>query len=578
MMGVASLRTDSPAHIYEEIPHHLVEPTTGSSESSDEVSDSVNVTNFDFAQAKEFGSFLVVPIRSRVKTRTQCLTQLETNNNASEHSAPHCDTTANIKCHGMDPGYDTGSCTYPGGGGSSGDSAVADLSHDQHSDFLSQAHCGRRRRPHGIFNGVTLSHFGEELDPESVELQTYFNKQMLQQEEDNGNHDGSVVERFLIVPSRPQFTEDTQELTSNPQDQQANMVDNAQNNNQSDSLKAEPQQGSDSNDTGNEYDLRSSDQSSSSQSRPGSYAFDSGSSLYAFSNSSASGGSGTHKGHFVRHKPQESDSSNDTFSEYDLEKSPEYEYYLSKVQHNLWFKSDVMRVIRESESSEYETTSDIMSPRCQCKVGKSLDDISLTTVTSLSDLSLSDKDNEQTSKQSGGHSHHKESTKCTCDCQNQQFKPVRHKTKTKTRHSGRSRSERKHTKEQTAKTLMEVHVSDVPAWERTDRKGSHGSHAKHSSKKRSSSRKTAELYCLPDFSQPPAGNLVDDPERLSCRATDFTPPPVIASPRRHQQSQQNRTVTATDTQSALRHRRAPQQNRMLSDLMKMNHDRLLVLF
>lgn len=115
-----------------------------------------------------------------------------------------------------------------------------------------------------------------------------------------------------------------------------------------------------------------------------------------------------------------SDRSNDTFSEYDLKSdssslhkredsgSVEYNYYLEKVKQNLEIKQKVQRIIKSSESERsdgeksYHTDSN----------GLQDDSISLTSVTSLSELSIMPTDESSSSfVRSKGSSHHKSNNK-----------------------------------------------------------------------------------------------------------------------------------------------------------------------
>lgn len=582
-MGVASMRTDSPAHIYEEIllsdsdnenSNEQSSDSDGSNrvdKSGDNSTEKVNVANLDFNHAKDFGSFLVVPIRSRLQHQSDSLPEENNNKGPDLAVSSPCDIKPpSFPREGGDSCLDNVSCTYPGDLGSSGDSAIADMStsHDHSSDTFPHVHCARCRRPHGIFNGVTLSHIDEKTDMENLEIQTYFNKQMLQ---DDGDH---TVERFLIVPSvsEPEHTDGRVQGGMQHQDI---LNDNGMKN------KETTQGSDDSNDTCNEYDIRSSDMSSSSHSRPGSYAFDSGSSLYAFSNSDKDLlPMKTGMAQLVRRKVQESDSSNDTFSEYDSHPSGgEYEYYLSKAEHNLWLKRDVMRVIRESESSEYETT-DSQVCQCECLNRRNSDNSSLTTITSLSDLSLSDKDEnsvKQKTKKEKHKSEHRECKNCACPSEGHK-KSSRHKTKVRTKHKHHNSEGRSHHKQSRVKEASASAASAVPAWERDDGSKSAFTEYKNHAQRKSrvtSHKKRAELYCLPDFSDnsaPSSSRDSDSLEKLSCRATDFTPSAPQVS-----RSNSSRKL-ALDAKPSVSDRRHPRQNRILSDLMKMNHDRLLVQF
>ena len=521
----------------------------------------VNISNLDFAQAKEFGSYLVVPIRHKHKHSPDVNTSLP----GAQTCAGH-DGDAASDPQFSDMPSDSASCTYPGDAGSSGDSAIADVSHDH-------VHCTRCHRPHGVFNGITLAHFDENIDLQNIDIQTYFNKAML------GDQLSTTVTFEMIEDSEGSKVKGTQESDSPEQrqshkDREIRWAD-----------KGDNTMNSDGNDTGNEYDVRSSDLSSQSHSRPSSFAFDSASSLYAFSGSERDMTSQirtahVRKRHPMPHQRQESDSSNDTFSEYDIQSGGDYEYFLSRVQHNLWLKKEVMRVIRESESSEYETAASVAPCSCPCSK-KNPDDISLTSVSSLSEMSLSEKEDvnsDGNSKNVPSVDKHERVKKGEHSKSCVHGKTSKHKTKNKSK--SRHRSERRDP-ENIDESFEHAQNSNVPAWERLDRRQVSGEYRKAGSRRKSSgpnSSKKTEVYCLPDFPTSPGGdeNGCVDPdsmERLSCRATNFNPPPAVKSVRTA-----TRAVTSRGTSGSQRTQPQRAQNRMLTDLMKMNHDRLLVLF
>ena len=305
----------------------------------------------------------------------------------------------------------------------------------------------------------------------------------------------------------------------------------------------------------------------------------------------------------------ESDSSNDTFSEYDLQGAerprrgdPEYAYFLNKARYNLWLKEDVMRVIRESESSEYESSAPIGPDNSD-------DTLSLTTVTSLSDssvLSLDDPLQEiLRAHRRGSHTSHK---------------VYRHKKSKGTKHSEKKRHDGSSESGKGAKELeagpstlsrssrkdasREGHRRDPDRNVRTKCAKCSHVHSKRDlckggKRKGGASKHSMEYYTLPDFPKsaldvsPREDNSVlsDSVDKLSCRATNYHPVSLPTTPQKPTTSTStSATATATATATAssttptttttpnqtLPRRR--EQNRMLSDLMKKNHDRLLVLF
>ncbi|KAK2138690.1 hypothetical protein NP493_7306g00002 [Ridgeia piscesae] len=120
---------------------------------------------------------------------------------------------------------------------------------------------------------------------------------------------------------------------------------------------------------------------------------DGGSSVYPASLSDGDRGVVTSGGRWGNNS---SDSSNDTYSEKGGQTPPppsprqpsDYDYFLSRVRHNLKLEAEVQRHIRLSESSDYETNSSAVSGD---GYDTSDDIVSLTSITSLSGISLTDE-------------------------------------------------------------------------------------------------------------------------------------------------------------------------------------------
>ncbi len=306
---------------------------------------------------------------------------------------------------------------------------------------------------------------------------------------------------------------------------------------------------------------------------------------------------------FVRSREKlhhhESDSSNDTFSEYDIrsgEVTPsstndEYDYLLSKVRHNFALKQDVQNIIK-SESSEYETSeyqdeTDIPDDRS--------DTNSFTTVTSLSDMSTIDLDDGKSEKSDASKTDHSDTkVKRKCKKENRSASSDGNlsnhadsdkgkKTKdsdkqvrgSKTMKSAHARTEnRKAMKKKLNQSNKATECYTLPDFPRSALDLTNKEAADFDALDRLSCRATVYIPCSEVSTEEPVTDMKDS-DRLSCRATDYKP---------HSDCKGKPTGTGNKPPQTLPVNKQPgrqrqDHNRLLSDLMKMNHDRqLLVLF
>ena len=315
-------------------------------------------------------------------------TTRETNNNkifpASNNTGPQ-----DCRQSGMDSGntvtMDNGPCAM--------ESTPDDGLEKYAGNFVQ---CRKCNRPHGLFNGTQIKHFDEHgeicgggggsafdrlsvrarANP-TVEISSNF------QRECNSKRLGPKVRTNPRVSEKNfRFTRSASLDSSKQRDSQSQATDRNDQQLQpmggGNPVPVIKVQESDSADTWNEYDIQTGSDMSSGKLTSGGSIQSQRSSIASSSDSAASNLYGSESSHDSspksrlpvsgekRAKPlNESDSSNDTFSEYDIRSSDsytstkgitdEYDFYLSKIRQNLWLKQETLRVIRESESSEYET-------------------------------------------------------------------------------------------------------------------------------------------------------------------------------------------------------------------------------
>ncbi len=504
--------------------------------------------------------------------------------------------------------------------------------------------CTKCNRPHGLFNGTQIKHFDEhgEICGGCGEDQSTFDRLSVRARSlgpQNGApfcRDANSSKAFgPKVRTNPRVSERNFKFTRSPsldscmknlsQSEAGNAHQAVGKENLNPGTKV---QESDSADTCNEYDMQTGSENSSGKSvssgQRSSIASDSATSnLYG-----SEGGShdNLNSRQFPRTKLNESDSSNDTFSEYDIRSSDsytsakgmvdEYDFYLSKIRQNLWFKQDTLRVIRESESSEYET-SDYQSSSMAGSVYTASSDASVLMASNTRhDVSnCSAFSGPKDVKLKGILKHH---TKGAGLPSNRPKRSIVIKEDSPTRSKG-------------SNLMNSSSHGCVQARKKPNRRRSTGT-MPHS----------LECYTLPDFSSPSGSPVIPDSannnsitkvtgdslldtslssdtdssmrsdrgndsdilDRLSCRVTNYklepasiVPPPGGNSPgssmgdnsvsafTKVAPSKPNSSTAAppklTNAGAAGKAMRAPaqgrpQHNRLLTDLMKINHDRQLL--
>ena len=522
--------TDSPAHIYEEIApkdesRKVAKPVDQTSDKplgKDTSRDhDVDIDNLAFDQAKTFGSYLVVPLKDRLGGAVTI-----TGHSRGAPADSRLSVAASLPAgRPAQPGtadcLDDSCCSRKTSSSDSGvsEEASADGAGGEHM----HVHCTRCCRPHGMYDGVTYTHYDEDDDV------TARNPPPLR----SGNTATSTRPNF---PYQPRHAAET-----TPNYRHDHVTD-------------------ESTDSYNEFDFRrggpvscaiaASPRTRRCQPDMTSAESDGGSSVYPASLSDGDRGVVTSGG---RCGNNSSDSSNDTYSEYDVRSDDsaltgddslfrqpsDYDYFLSRVRHNLKLEAEVQRHIRLSESSDYETNSSAVSGD---GYDTSDDIVSLTSITSLSGISLTD---ERESRRACAPPHADKSRRRS------------HAAKTEAPPRGRTCAASDAQKQRKTKT---VSFADTKKSRRT---------------------KPVEYYRLPDFPHkavPASADETDDvdmTEKLSCRATNFHPTTSKPEVRKAH----DRSETAHNRQAAHAKQPSNSQNRLLTDLMRMNHDRqLLVLF
>ena len=249
-----------------------------------------------------------------------------------------------------------------------------------------------------------------------------------------------------------------------------------------------------------------------------------------------------------------SDGSNDTFSEYDIKGDDDsliqdelYDFYLSKVRDNLKLKEHVQQIIKsETDSSDYDMDS-IMGG----------DNISLTTVTDMSESSLADE----------------EIAKLCAEM---------HRLSQEIRHSSPNDECDKTKGKKDFKKCLETEFKDKCSRKRDKR-------PKKESKNKS---KPVECYQLPDFPNQPgsafqiykkrsdsdSGNTseIDMGDKLSCRATTYQHPPKGKSSKSNSRKLGHSSSGLPGSSSRVSSSNRGDRNKLLSDLMRLNHDRQIM--
>ena len=616
--------SDSPAHIYEEIPWSAVE--TDYEDGPDDNANQKNQTDRNTTDSQSNTSNSQTNIMVNQGCEPYLVVQLTNSKkqqNLSNQTCAKTDQTVEIAQNS------SGDCK---------DLETTCIEHLLADDGLEKyagnfVQCTKCNRPHGLFNGTQIKHFDDHnehgdadmctFDRLSVrtrsmgQVQTTSNNNTKHgfQREVPSNKFGPKVRTNPRVSERNfKFTRSTSSDGSRNNCNVPSSVDGGTqpmgSNTNSHVIKV---QESDSADTCNEYDIqtgselasgKSGSSGGSNQSKRSSIASDSAASnLYGSESSNDSLNSHSRQISRERTKLNESDSSNDTFSEYDIRSSDsyssskgmgdEYDFYLNKIRQNLMLKHDTLRVIRESESSEYET-SEYQSSSMGSSVYTS-SDVSIMTSLGNTDVGNCSAFNEN---------------------RDVQLKGIL-KNSSKSFTALPSRPKRSIViKDELSKSKSGSHVSNpsVHVRKKPNRRKSTGTIPN-----------TLECYTLPDFSSDtsstisdgikvsnsPADSSVLDSslvsnssgsdsdilDRLSCRATNYKPgtPPLTTPSSGSSVSSLgggasaftkvgSSKVTVPKVTSAVV-TRAParahsqarsQHNRLLTDIMKLNHDRQLL--
>ena len=612
---------ESPAHIYEEIPWSAVE--TDYEDTPDDNANQKKQTDRNTTDSQ----CDVSNVSSRIAPNQGCEPYLVVQLN---HKHPNSRGQANmaakmdLKDNLMSKSNSTITDTTPG------DNTRTCVEHLIVDDGLEKyagnfVQCTKCNRPHGLFDGTQIKHFDEHDEVggrdmctlQRLSVRTRSSGPVINNTTSGFQRDFTTSKFGSKVRTNPRVSERNFKFTRGAS---IDMNQSSASKDASELIKADNSkhvikaQESDSSDTCNEYDAQTgsdlscrlstkSGSSGSNVSQRSSIASDSATSnLYGSESSNDSLNS--RQVSRDRTKLNESDSSNDTFSEYDIRSSDsyssskgmadEYDFYLSKIRQNLILKHDTLRVIRESESSEYET-SEYQSSSLASSVytASSLSDVSVMTSQGISDVSNCSAFHDNRDVKLKGIL--KISSK---SCSVLQNRPKR-----------------------------SIVIKDDGA----KYKGSHGSNPSVHARKKPNRRKstgalssTLECYTLPDFAynsgstvpdgirrpNSPAdssaldastvsnssGSDSDILDRLSCRATNYKPgtPPLVApttvssslggavsaftkvGPSSKVTIPKVTAAVVTRAPARAHAQTRPQHNRLLTDIMKMNHDRQLL--
>ena len=500
--------TDSPAHIYEEIPSHRDghklegnektgdlngDKTSANDDSSEAREHDVDITNLAFDKAKTFGAYLVVPMKDKLNATgvgVSCV--------AAEHRLPVTSDCLDESCCSRKTSTSDSGVSVDTSGGS-------ERGHET---------CSRHRRRHIVYDDVPCMDYDDDVIERDLARsdKTALGRAMFRHRDHNR-------ELFAVqVENVPAHHRD--HVFYNDLDSRCDM--------------SVPCEGDESSRMWRSQSDIPSNESSD------------GSSIYPTSLSDGDRRLATTSGGICC--SNSSDSNNDTFSEYGVHcdhsgvrggdsafrRPSEYDYLLSRVRHNFTLGAEVQRHIRSSDSSDYETNSSVFS-------GDGYDDInadivSLTSITSLSGISSTDERESRVRP----HTIAANRTRCRGNI-----------TKGEAPSRGRPSAVQEPLKQRKSSTVNGV---DSKKTRRT---------------------KPIEYYRLPDFphrtATAGAAHTDNISERLSCRATTF---------HRAGKPETRKTHDRAGSAHARPAKHPPNsQNRLLTDLMRMNHDRqLLVLF
>ena len=498
--------TDSPAHIYEEIPPQRDgdnqeenektdglngDKTSTNDDSSASREHNVDITNLAFDKAKTFGAYLVVPMKDKLNATgvgVSCVT--------AEHRLPVASDCLNESCCSRKTSTSDSGVSVETSGGSG------------------REHWTQHCRPQGVYDDVPCMDYDDDVIERDLARShnTALGRAMFLHRDHN-------QERFAVQAENVP-THHRDYVFYNDLDSRCAI-----------SVPRERIE---------------SFRVWRSQSDVPSNESDGGSSIYPTSLSDCDRRVVTSDRRCCgnSNSSNSSDSNNDTFSEYGIHcddsgirageslfrRPSEYDYLLSRVRHNFTLGAEVQRHIRSSDSSDYETNSSAFSG----------DDImSLTSITSLSGISSTD-DRESR---------------------------VRPRTSVATRNRWRTNT----TKGEALPRERTSAVSEPPKQRKSSTVNSADS-------KKTRRTKPVEYYRLPDFphrtATANAAHTDDISEKLSCRATTFHRAGKPETRKTHDRS------GSTHARPTAHAKHPPNsQNRLLTDLMRMNHDRqLLVLF
>ena len=608
---------ESPAHIYEEIPWSAVE--TDYEDTPDDNANQKKQTDRNTTDTK----CDVSNVHSRIARNQGCepymvvqLNHKHPNSRGQTHMAAKMDLKDHLvsKSSAEKTGDETRNCV---------EHLIVDDGLEKYAGNFVQ--CTKCNRPHGLFDGTQIKHFDEHDEVGARDMCTL--QRLSVRTRSSGpilNNTASGFQRDFTsskfgpkVRTNPRVSERNFKFTRsasmdlNQSSVSKDATEPIITDNSKHLIKV---QESDSADTCNEYDVQTgsdlscrlstkSGSTGSNASQRSSIASDSATSnLYGSESSSDSLNS--RQVSRERTKLNESDSSNDTFSEYDIRSSDsyssskgmadEYDFYLSKIRQNLILKHDTLRVIRESESSECET-SEYQSSSLASSVytASSHSDVSVMTSQGISDVS-----------------------NCSAFHDNRDVK-----LKGILKNSSKSCS----ALQNRPKRSIVIKEDGVKS------KGSYGSNPAVHARKKPNRRKstgalssTLECYTIPDFAYD-SGSTVSDGvrrpnspadtsaldmsivsnssgsdsdilDRLSCRATNYKPgtPPLVApttvssslggavsaftkvGPSSKVTIPKVTASVVTRAPARAHVQTRPQHNKLLTDIMKMNHDRQLL--
>ena len=251
----------------------------------------------------------------------------------------------------------------------------------------------------------------------------------------------------------------------------------------------------------------------------------------------------------------------------DTPREDEYEYFLGKVRKNFALKENVHKLIM-SESSDYEACSSAGA------TSGADDSMSFTTVTSDDGCSITGSDTRNCILSTGSGMRLKGTARTSVKTASVKQKP---QTVRQTKHKSRHQSSRRAQQCTSGKSCRSSSKVPCSLHQCSD---------------------DAEFYRLPDFQSSqhvttaapsiPSPVLELDPnEKFSCRVTKLRPEdikrPVVPTTSGSNSTKDITHVTVkrstTSSKSVSSENTRPNtQNRVLSDLMRMNHDRLTAMF